>query len=118
MGTKKTTPKPKVCPPMTDQEHELSLEMQGFMEHLKAKDAAQRLLKAAQAETVQIPKIEFNRQIDRLMTAQRLALALHRIGAKGDPATLLAWDIFLAVHDATDTLGIAAGIDSDELEPE
>jgi hypothetical protein len=76
----------------------------------KASPAAQKMLAAAQAETVQIPKIEFNRQIDRLMTAQRLALALHRIGAKGDPATLLA--------DATDTLGIAAGIDSDELEPE
>ncbi len=56
------------------------------------------------------PLVLLPMHMEQIMTAQRLALALHRIGAKGDPATLLA--------DATDTLGIAAGIDSDELEPE
>lgn len=71
---------------------------------------------------VQVPSVEFGRIFDRLMTAQRLALAAHRIAPKEfgitPPEGLLAWEIFLAVSTAVDELGQHAGYGIDEREPE
>jgi len=71
---------------------------------------------------VQIPRDIFSRHFDGLMTAQRLALAIHRMSASGScintPEALIAWEIFSAVHYAVDELGHAAGYSIDEREPE
>jgi hypothetical protein len=71
---------------------------------------------------IQIPFSIFSKHFDGLMTAQRLALAIHRMRPLEPGITsteeFLSWEIFSAVHAAVDELGHLAGFSVEEREPE
>jgi len=73
---------------------------------------------AVQADPYQIPRIQFARSFDRLMTAQRLTLALHRMAEKKSPDQIIAWQIFDAINSACDELGNIVGYGPEEMDPE
>lgn len=79
--------------------------------------------KACSNPPVVIPLCEFGRQFDKLMTAQRLILALTKIeddkpdATSSTPQGLILWEAFMALNSAIDRLGLAAGYTTDEREP-
>jgi hypothetical protein len=76
----------------------------------------------AEHPPVQIPFDIFSKHFDGLMTAQRLALALHRMSATegciSSPEALIAWEIFEPICSAVDELGHLAGFSVEERTPE
>ena len=73
---------------------------------------------ADSCSSFQIPRLQFASNFDRLMTAQRLTLALHRMVEKKSPEQILAWEIFNALNSACDELGTCVGYGPEEMDPE
>ena len=73
---------------------------------------------------VQIPRREFGRIFDLLMSAQRLTLAQHRIeeekrdGGFATAGELIAWETFISLRESCDQLGHHAVYGPGESEPE